>query len=242
MTVEPLLPPALSRHWYNAAHSDLEDPWAGLEPRRTAVVLVDLIAWQVSRDGYSDRAARAAGRVADADHKLHRVETVVVPTLVRVLTAARSAGATVVHARLASRAADCSDIVPALRAYVAAAGAHERAPAARPLPALHHESDLDITKSGSGAFGSSDLDLVLRRRSIRTLLLAGVATDKCVLLTAAAGFDLGYEQFLLTDGTAAYNDDDQRAAERLMAGYLARPVTGAESVEALRSPDPNRLG
>ncbi|WP_370940467.1 cysteine hydrolase [Amycolatopsis sp. cg13] len=223
-----MLPDALSGRWYNSPAFDPDDPWADFAPRSTAVVLVDLINWQAHRDGFS-------ARVASGDYKTARCENVVVPALSRVLAAARDAGAAIVHSRLASRAADCADIVPALRAYVRAAEAWEGNWAAEPLDGLHAPGDLLVTKSGSGAFGSSDLDQVLRNLGVRTVLYAGVVTDRCVLLTAAAGFDLGYQQYLLTDCTAASTAGDQAAAERLISGYLARPVTAAEAVRAFEA-------
>lgn len=220
-----MLPDALSGRWYNSPAFDPDEPWAGFAPRRTAVVLVDLVNWQAHRDGFS---AKAAG----CGYKTTRCENVVVPALSEVLAAARCAGAAIVHSRLASRAAGCADIVPALRAYVRAADALEGTWAAAPLDGLHTPGDLIVTKSGSGAFCSSDLDQVLRNLGVRTVLYAGVVTDRCVLLTAAAGFDLGYQQYLLTDCTAASTAAEQAAAERLIGGYLARPVTAAEAIAA----------
>ncbi|WP_409464929.1 cysteine hydrolase family protein [Amycolatopsis sp. GA6-003] len=223
-----LLPDSLRGRWYNSPAFDPDDPWAGFAPHRTAVVLVDLINWQAHPDGFSSRTA-------SGDYKTTRCADVVVPALSRVLPAARTAGAAIVHSRLASRAADYADIVPALREYVRAAGALEGRWAAEPLDGLHEPGDLLVTKSGSGAFGSSDLDQVLRNLGVRTVLYAGVVTDRCVLLTAAGGFDLGYEQYLLTDCTAATTAADQASAERLVSGYLARPATAAEAAGAFET-------
>lgn len=220
-----LLPGDLRGRWYNAPAFDPDDPWAGFAPRHTAVVLIDLVNWQAHPEGLSARLSRD-------DYKIGRCTEIVRPALAGVLPTARAAGAIVVHARFASRAAEYGDIVPALREYVRAAGAREGSWEAEPLAGLYQPGDVSVTKSGSGAFGSSDLDGVLRNLGVRTVLYAGVVTDRCVLLTAAAGFDLGYRQYLLTDCTAASTAAEQAAAEELIAGYLAQPVTGAEAAAA----------
>lgn len=52
-----MLPESLSKRWYNSDAFDPADPWADFSPRRTAVVLVDLVNWQAHRDGFSARVA-----------------------------------------------------------------------------------------------------------------------------------------------------------------------------------------
>lgn len=227
-----MLSPKLSTHWYNSTRFDPNDKWADFDPQTTAIVLVDLINWQAHRDGFSVQAAIEAGRAAAAEYKITRCETLVVPTLLPLLDVARSAGAKVVHVRLASRSPDCDDIVPAMREYVRCGDAQDGCWGARALPGLMADTDISITKSASGAFNSSDLDGVLRNVGAKTVMYSGVVTDLCVLLTAAGGFDLGYHQYLLTDCTAAYSDADQATGERLMARYLARAVTGGEALHA----------
>src|SRR6185436_19871800 len=107
---------------------------------------------------------------------------------------------------------------------------------AEPVPETEPEpGDLTVVKSGSGAFTGSDLDLLLRRLKIDTILYAGVVTNACVLLTVASGFDLGYRQFLISECSAALSDEDQEDAERFMNVYLAEVVTAAEVLDVLEA-------
>jgi len=53
--------------------------------------------------------------------------------------------------------------------------------------------DIEILKRQWGAFYGTDLDLQLRRRGIRTLVLGGIATAIGVESTARAAFEHGYE-------------------------------------------------
>ena len=213
-----MLPPDLSAHWYNADDFAPGESWRAFDPARTALVLVDLINWQVD----------------PADHLLARFADTIGPNLELLLPAARRAGVRVVHARLASRHPDYGDIVPALRPYVQAAGAYDGSLAAMPIAEVGDEpGDLSVVKSGSGAFGGTELDFLLRREGIDTILYAGVVTTACVLLSVAAGFDLGYRQYLVADCTGTLSARDQEDAERLIGNYLAEIVTAADAVAAM---------
>lgn len=230
-----VLPDVLRGRWFNADRFDPDDKWSGFDPKSTAIVLVDLINWQFHPDGAKVRIQRQGGAPETVDYFLERCENVVLPSLRAVLDAARSAGVTVVHARLASRSMDYDDIVPAMRPYVRAAEAVEGSWGSQVLAGFEDPRDISVLKSGSGAYNSSDLDGVLRNVGIRTVLYAGGVTSGCVLLTVAAGYDLGYRQYLLTDCTAAATEHDQQEGERFMNNFMAQAVTAAEAIAAFEN-------
>ena len=62
-----------------------------------------------------------------------------------------------------------------------------------------------VTKHRYGAFESSDLDLVLRSRGIRTVIMTGVATNVCVETTARQAFLRDYYVVFTSDCTATYS-------------------------------------
>lgn len=61
------------------------------------------------------------------------------------------------------------------------------------FPEPPHASDLIITKRHWGAFYGTELDLQLRRRGVRCIVLGGIATNIGVELTARSAAEHGYE-------------------------------------------------
>lgn len=64
---------------------------------------------------------------------------------------------------------------------------------------LQQPSDLVITKRQWGAFYGTDLDLQLRRRGIKTVILGGVATNLGVESTARDTWEHGYDLVIVED-------------------------------------------
>jgi nicotinamidase-related amidase len=65
------------------------------------------------------------------------------------------------------------------------------------------EGDVVITKRQWGAFYGTDLDLQLRRRGVRTILLGGIATNMGVESTARDAFERGYELVFVEDAMSS---------------------------------------
>lgn len=82
-----------------------------------------------------------------------------------------------------------------------------------------------LTKNTNNAFISTELETILRRSSISTLIICGVITNNSVEATARMAGDLGYETYVVSDATATFDKVDffgnHRTAEEVHAMSLA---------------------
>lgn len=149
----------------------------------TALVLIDLQNFNVRRELAPHSAQTVVGNCVTLAGEL------------------RDRGAMVVYVRV------LVDQLPTLPA-----DAPSNKPGAPPPPpdAVHfapdaqvHASDHVVTKRQWGAFYGTELDQLLRRRGIKTIVLGGIATNFGVESTARAAFDIGYEVVFVEDAMSA---------------------------------------
>jgi nicotinamidase-related amidase len=100
------------------------------------------------------------------------------------------------------------------------------------LPA--QPGDIPILKRQWGAFFGTDLDLQLRRRGIRTLVLGGISTPFGVESTARAAWELGYAIVFAEDLSSAALAEQHQHPFKHVFPRLGRVRTTAEVVAALR--------
>jgi nicotinamidase-related amidase len=99
--------------------------------------------------------------------------------------------------------------------------ARRRCPEPALIDAIAPEPDDPfLCKPRYSAFDHTPLDLFLREREVRRLLLAGTATEMCVAQSAIDGRELGYQITLLPDACAAVDRENAEVALR----YLERVV------------------
>ena len=95
-------------------------------------------------------------------------------------------------------------------------------------------TDVVIFKHRVGAFTGTDLDMVLRSKSIETLILMGISTSGVVLSTVRQAADLDYRLVVVSDGCA---DADAEVHRVLIEKVFARQATIQPSsavIEGLR--------
>lgn len=92
----------------------------------------------------------------------------------------------------------------------------------RPLAELLAPEDDDyfVLKPKHSAFFSTTLDILLHYLEVKTLILAGVAGDICVLFTANEAYMRDFSLIVPSDCVASNSDDENEHALRQMARVL----------------------
>ena len=93
--------------------------------------------------------------------------------------------------------------------------------------------DITIVKRQWGAFHGTELDLQLRRRGIRTIVLAGIATAIGVESTARFAWELGYDIVFAEDATSGPDADMHANSFGKVFPRLGRVRTTAQVLAAL---------
>jgi len=95
-------------------------------------------------------------------------------------------------------------------------------------PAAHH---VVLPKSMPSLFVDTPLDLRLKSRNIRNLVLGGVATDIGVEFTARHAMAKGYYAVIAEDATGAYSAAAQERSMGFMRGWF--PIAPSVEIAAL---------
>lgn len=95
-----------------------------------------------------------------------------------------------------------------------------------------------VDKPGKGAFASTDLDLLLRVKGVKNLVLCGVTTDVCVHTTMREANDRGYDCLLVEDCCAASEGNLHRAAVEMVrteGGIFGATAQLADVLELMKT-------
>jgi nicotinamidase-related amidase len=102
-------------------------------------------------------------------------------------------------------------------------------------PELNRQpSDVVVTKHQPNAFYCTDLDVHLRRRNIRTIVLGGIATNLGVESTSRVAFERGYEQVFASDAMTARAEVLHTHTLTHILPTMGRVRTSSEIIAALK--------
>ena len=216
------------------------NPGFRLDPARVALVVVDMQYASGSRHAGLGRLLKDQGREAQGTERFDRIETVLVPTIGRLLEAFRARSLRVVFLTVGSELPDYSDLPPHMRPMAEAVGntrgrrEHEILDALAPLP---HEPVLN--KTTMSAFHSSGFERLIRAWGVEQLVFTGISTNSCVEGTARDAADRGFRCLLVEDGCGAANRPLHDAACQNFQRLLGRVDSSARVIaelDAARAP------
>lgn len=212
----------------------------GFNPETTALLIIDMQRDFLEPGGF--------GEMLGNDVSLLRST---IEPCGRVLKAARAIGLCIIHTREGHRP-DLADAPPSKLARGGLeTGIGDDGPMGRVLVRGEHGHDIIpelypvpgepvIDKPGKGAFYETDLDLVLKNRAIKTLIVCGVTTEVCVHTTVREANDRGYECVVLGDCVGSYFPEFQRIGLEMIKaqggifGWVSNSATAVRALEMCR--------
>src|SRR5260221_5281585 len=102
--------------------------------------------------------------------------------------------------------------------------------------------DIIITKRQWGAFHGTELDLQLRRRGIKTIVLGGIATNMGVESTARQAWEHGYEIVFADDAISSINPELHGFAMQSIFPIIGRVRRSADIMASVKSVVRNTAG
>lgn len=209
-------------------------PPLNLEPERTALILIDIqllaggewIVEEAVHAGVPQSEAEQA--VAELDARLNAAAK----NAQRVLEACRKAGIRPIHVKIEAMTEDAKDVGPLhkLLNFRVKPGSKwaEFFPDVRPA-----KGEIILTKTCSGAFTGTHLDLLLRNLGVTEVVIVGFYTDQCIETAARDSADIGYDTLVVTDACAAQTVEGHRNTFKAIGDVYVRMCTTDEFVARL---------
>ncbi len=198
-----------------------------MDPKSTALVLIEF------QNDFTSEGGTLHGAVADV-----MAATNTVGNAKTALEAARDAGAAVIHSPISFAPGyyEISAHPYGILAGVVSSNSFVKGTWGCEIVGDVAPGDGEIVlegKRGLDAFGSTNLDFILRSKGIKTVVLAGFLTNCCVESTMRSAYEKGFEVYTLTDAVGATSLEEHANAIKYDYPMFSKPITTDEFVAAL---------
>jgi isochorismate hydrolase len=95
-------------------------------------------------------------------------------------------------------------------------------------------SETVIRKTRYNAFHKTELDEVLKKKDVKSVIVTGVMTHLCCETTAREAFTRDFEVFFVVDGTATQNEELHLSTLRTLSHGFAVPVTAEQIISKIQ--------
>ena len=206
-----------------------------LENNKLALIIIDIQNYITNRKYRGKYSSDGAD-----DYYYNRLENTVLPNILKIIKRFREHGIKIVYTRIASQSKRLEDVPGLGRKYLADKNNLDEDGKRWTLYCDEHSSEVDkrieplpedivIMKTGSGAFSSSEIDLILRNNNISRLVFTGGLTDACISSTVRGAFDRGYLCTIVEDACITSTEVDHEAALRSLDKFYGW-VTSTEDL------------
>jgi nicotinamidase-related amidase len=212
-----------------------------LDPAASALLLIDMQRDFLEPGGFGELLGNDVSLLAR-----------VIEPLSAVLAAARAQEMMIVHTREGHRA-DLTDCPPSKlargglelgigspgpkgRILVRGEYGHDIVDELAPFP-----GEVILDKPGKGSFYATDLELMLRNRGVRNLIVTGVTTEVCVHTTVREANDRGFECLVLEDCVGSYFPEFHEVGLRMIAaqgGIFGWVASSSDLLQAMSTQPP----
>ncbi|MDD3520104.1 MAG: cysteine hydrolase [Actinomycetota bacterium] len=215
------------------------------EKDKLALIVIDMQNY-MTRNRYSGKwSSRGA-----EDYYYIRCENLIIPNLIKIINFFRKNNIKIVYTRIASQDKYFSDTPSTSKKNLVDDDNIDREGKRWTLfqddDASHIDSrikpegnDIVIMKTGSGAFCSSEIDLILRSNNISKLIFSGGLTDACVSSTLRQAWDRGYLCTILEDACLSSSMEDHDAEISILKKYYAWSLKTSEIIDLMRDKYPD---
>jgi nicotinamidase-related amidase len=185
-------------------YADLFHPRFSLDPRETALLVIDMQYATACRKTGLGRLLKESGQEELGSYRFDRIEKRVIPNISTLLSFFRTNRLKVIYVTIGSQLPDYSDLTPHLKSLAEAVGNRKGLPNHEILRELKPEQgEWIVNKTTMSAFNSSPIDSVLRSGGIEYLIFTGVSTNSCIEGTARDAADKGYRCVIAEDACGA---------------------------------------